>query len=175
MRDKKMCVVTRIMQSTEPAHIIPFTINSTTKSLKLLLTILQVAQRLLGDGFTSQIRELTLGINRSDASWNAFTLVSSLHIYGDIKGLIGYQPRCIEEAEDGTYYVTFTIHWLIKNQFNPNDSVEPGASFCHFFTSEDRQFTDIKAHIVQFDFEGNQVKDGHLVKIRALVREDAVK
>lgn len=169
-----MCVVTRIMHCTERAHIIPFTINNTTKALKLLLPILQVAQRLMGDGFTSQIRDLTSGISRSDADWNVFTLVSSLHVYGDVKGLIGYRPRCIEEAEDGRYNVTFTIHWLLKNTLNPNESAEPTGAFCYDMTSELPEFTGHKAHVVQFDFEGNQIEDGHLVKI-PLPREDAVK
>lgn len=100
--------------------------------------------------------------------------MASLHVYGDTKGLIGYRPRLIEETEDKRYNVTFTVHWLIKNATQLWERWQPEAEYCYLMTQESLAFSERKARIVQFDFEGNRIEDGHLVKIPLKSREDAV-
>ncbi|KAM3426366.1 hypothetical protein MY4824_010003 [Beauveria thailandica] len=187
-RDRQGCVVTHKAKPFDGAHIVPFAVNSTEAGLDYLPPALAIAERLLGESFNQEIRRLLDTLGGSDNPFNIITLTPYLHRLWDTYGLIGFKPCYIDAEQDKSgkaiYFVTFTFHWLFKNELSDEDFVvakELSAHDCYMMVNESTEFTAEKNRYFETVYTPSRqppndiqrLQDGHVCRVEFRNRRQA--
>ncbi|KAM3446666.1 hypothetical protein MY3296_009465 [Beauveria thailandica] len=187
-RDRQGCVVTHKAKPFDGAHIVPFAVNSTEAGLDYLPPALAIAERLLGESFNQEIRRLLDTLGGSDNPFNIITLTPYLHQLWDTYGLIGFKPCYIDAEQDKSgkaiYFVTFTFHWLFKNELSDEGFVvakELSAHDCYMMVNESTEFTAEKNRYFETVYTPSRqppndiqrLQDGHVCRVEFRNRRQA--